>query len=153
MLRTAYTTMSFGTGTYTLEVRFTTPSAASDATDDYGIKIGFGDSTAVNANDGAWLRYNKDSANFIYVTKKSAAEQTTDSGLAFAASTTYRLRIVADTDSALFTINGANSADVTLQFPTGANVTGINAGIHSAAGASRTLSLDYIALKATGLTR
>lgn len=149
------TAVEFGTGTFTFEGRFQTPSAASDGTDTYTLFIGFGDAPTTSAiADGAGLYYSSASANFQYRLSQGSTRTDTDSGLAFAASTVYRFRVVVGAASATFTIDGANSSGaLSDNFPTGTKRTGFQIGIYGTLGASRLLNVDYAAFQATGLTR
>lgn len=142
----------FGYGRLSLCAMILTPSALSDGTNRYGLKIGFGNQpTLITEAVGAVFRYrdNINSGNWqIYVVDNASAVTQVDTGVAVAASTWYRLEIIinADASSTEFWINGNRVGTVVANLQSGTSITaGVLAMIIKALGTtSRSTFLDYL---------
>ena len=140
----------FGRLSFTAVMR--TPSALSDATNRYGIKIGFGTvTTAVTDGAGVHFRY-RDNINSgkwqAYTVDYTGTPTQTDLGITVAASTWYTLEafVNADATKTVYVINGTPAATVDLALQSGTTIyAGMNAMILKATGTtSRAMYLDYL---------
>jgi hypothetical protein len=142
----------FGYGRLSLCAMILTPSALSDGTNRYGIKIGFGNqTTTITDAIGAHFRYrdNINGGNWqIYVVDASSTLTQVDTRVTVAASTWYRLEIIinADASSTEFWINGNRVGTVVANLQSGTSITaGVLAMIIKALGTtSRSMILDYL---------
>ena len=140
----------FGRLSFTAVIR--TPSNLSDATNRYGIKVGFGSlTTSVNDGSGVHFRY-RDNINSGkwqgYTVDYTGTPTQTDLGITVAASTWYTLEafVNADATKTVYVINGTPTATVNLELQSGATVyAGMNAMILKSAGTtSRAMHMDYL---------
>jgi hypothetical protein len=140
----------FGRLSFTAVIR--TPSNLSDATNRYGIKVGFGTvTTAVTDGAGVHFRY-RDNINSGkwqgYTVDYTGLPTQTDLGITVAASTWYTLEafVNADATKTVYVINGTPAATVDLALQSGATVyAGMNAMILKSAGTtSRSMHMDYL---------
>jgi hypothetical protein len=142
----------FGYGRLSLCAMILTPSALSDGTNRYGMKIGFGNQTTLITDAiGANFRY-RDNINSgkwqIYVVDSASSLTTLDTGITVAASTWYRLEIFinADASETDFWIDGTRVGTVTANLQSGTSITaGVLAMIIKSLGTtSRTFYMDYL---------
>lgn len=128
-----------------------TPSALSDATDEYSVAFGFHDVTTYSATgqavDGAYFIYDRATHGTTWQAKTAAnsVTTTTDTAITFSANTWVRLGIlVKGVTSVEFFINGVSVATITTNIPSGASrPTGPNAVMNRSAGtASRNCGID-----------
>jgi len=139
----------FGGGSYTLAIRFQFPSLL-DGTESGSVYLGFGDNAGGAFVDGAYLYWDNTQTNFRYRTRNNSTQTDVDSSLAPAAGTWYKLQITVNAagTNVNFTINGANSQDITTNIPTAAGrETGVLCQIIKSAGTTaRQIYLDYVRL-------
>lgn len=129
-----------------------TPANLSDATNRYGIKIGFGNQTTTLTDAiGVHFRY-RDNINSgkwqIYVVDSGAVNTTADTGITVAASTWYRLEAFVNADATItdFYINGAKVGTSTASLQSGSTITmGLMSMILKSTGTtSRSFLCDYL---------
>lgn len=136
-------------GTWKGEWSVRTPSALSDGTDTYSLRVGFIDSVSVESTDGVFFRYthSANSGRWQFVTRANGVETITDTGITVAVSTNYRLQIQVQPDGlkAFAVIDGVNVASSATNIPIGAGrETGFGAMLLKTAGAAaRTFFTDY----------
>lgn len=126
----------------------------SDGTETYQFFTGFGDSATAEPTDGVYFHYthSANSGNITCVSRSNGTDTgtRTDSGVALAADTWYKLRVVVGdvggTLTARFYINGSLVATHTTNIPSSAaRSTGYGAHIIKSAGSTnRYIALDYI---------
>lgn len=143
-------TIAFGSGVYYIyETMIYAPVAVPDGTDDYYIYAGFNDILTGAATDGAYIAFNRDlgvsATNFLAVTANNGTRTTQDTGIAFAATTWYKLTVVHDGTQAYFYINDVLTNTISTNLPSGgARATSFCLALNKAAGTtSRDLYVDY----------
>lgn len=138
----------FGGGIATFEALIYIPTLA-DATQDYRIRLGYGDTVDGNDQvDGVYFEYDRGvSANWRLRTANNSSRTTTDSGVAVAAGAWLKLGWVVNAGgtSVSYTINGTSVGTVAATIPTAvARVCGPFIIISKIAGTTaRTLLVDY----------
>ena len=120
-------TIQFGSATWTAEtlVRL---AHLSDGTDDYIIRLGFGDTiTNADVTDGAYFEYNKaTSVNWLMCTANGSSYTRTATSTAVATGSWIKLKLVVNSDATLVTyyINDVSVGTVSTNIPT-SNATGL----------------------------
>lgn len=151
----------FGTNPWHFEALVGT-DPTGDATNDYTLRAGFLDSASAESTDGHFFRqnYNVNSGKWQAVTRSNGSETATDTGVAFADYTMYRMDIdvAADGLSAVFKINGSTVATHTsasVSMPTGTSrAAGYGFYIQKeAGGTARNLYVDYYSVWSGPLSR
>jgi hypothetical protein len=149
-MNTSVASIALGGGAFRLEFVLKTPSALSDATDEYDIRVGLGDAVGP-FTDGVYFEYDRNSStNWVCGAAKagSATENAGGSPVAVAADTWYKFKILvnADASQVLYYINDVliytNSAS---NIPnTVSNLCGFYFSIVKSAGTtSRGFAMDY----------
>lgn len=151
--------MYFGQGEWFCEWCFYINNLA-DATDDYILRVGFGDSlaSATDHTDGAYFEYDRStSANWRCVTASATTRTKTSTSTAVAATTWIRLgvRVNAAGNSVKFYINGTLVHTETTNIPTGSTrVTNPSFWLNKTAGTTeRNFMIDYFELINTFTTQ
>lgn len=141
-----------GYGRLSFSAVIRTPSNLSDATNRYGIKVGFGTlSTSIVDGAGASIRYrdNINSGKWQLMTTDYGGVQTlTDSGITVAASTWYRFDAVlnASASQVQYYINGSLISSITASIQNAGSIyLGLTAMILKSAGTtSRGMYVDFL---------
>lgn len=120
-IRTNVDTLAAGGGEliYEADVRI---EDLSDATNEYDLRAGFGDSDTGDHTDGMYFEYDRNSNTDWNIVCAGASTRTrSDSNVAVAADTWYKLRVVCNAagDSVSFFINGTETSNSPI---TGANI-------------------------------
>lgn len=147
-IRTNIDTFTTGGGEliYEADVRI---EDLSDATNEYDLRVGFGDSDTGDHTDGCYFEYDRNSStNWNMVVAGAATRTRTATATAVAADTWYKLRITVNAagNSVRFDINGSQDASSPL---TGANIpTGFaerfGAGVWAVKSAGTTERIAYV---------
>jgi hypothetical protein len=124
-------------------------SATPNVTDDYLLRVGLNDSYSTVAN-GCWFTVDrtKSTTNWYAITANASTATSTDTGVAFTATTWTNLRIVIDSAaaSAKFYINGSLVATNSTNLPTvGIGPMCYVANVASAV--TKTVRLDWMLLR------
>lgn len=126
-------------GTWKGEWAVRTVAALSDGTDTYSMRVGFIDSVSVESTDGVFFRYTHsvNSGKWQFVTRSNGTETITDTGVAYAAATNYKMQIQVQADGlkAFGIIDDVRVASSTTNIPIGAGrETGFGAMLLKTAG-------------------
>lgn len=125
-------------------------AVASDATDRYTVRLGFGDNDAGEPTDGVYFRYvdNVNSGRWQCVTRAGGVEtgSATDSGVALDTANYVKFEIIinAGATSVDFLINGSVVATNTANIPSAATGTLPGSIIKSAGSNSRQVQIDCV---------
>lgn len=125
-------------------------TALSSGTQRYTFRSGFLDSVTADATDGAYFRYtdNVNSGQWQLVCRNNGAETFTNSLVAPAAATWYRLTVIINPAGTLgeFFVNGTSIGTCAASIPTGVGRgTGFGSTVIKSVGTtSSTVDLDYI---------
>lgn len=144
-----------GNGAVVIEADVYLLDALSDGTDSYTLLLGLSDGTTTAGNDAVCFRYTHsvNGGRWQAVTRSNGAETASDTGVAVASTTWYKLRaeINAAATSVTFFINGASVATIATNIPSGSGRQTVPrfAIVKSAGTNARRLAIDYILFQNT----
>lgn len=123
-------------------------AVASDATDRYTVRLGFGDNDAGEPTDGIYFRYsdNLNGGEWQAVTRAGGSETATDTNVALDTANYVKFEIIvnAGATSVDFLINGSTVATNTTNIPSAATGTLPGSIIKSAGSNSRQVQIDCV---------
>lgn len=115
-------------------------------------RVGLGNNcTSFPPADGMWMEKLTTDTNWFFVTRSASTETRTDSGVAMADLTWYRLRIRRSSGTITFTLDAGSNVDHTTNVTSAAACP--FAQISTAENVAKRLEPDYWDLAVTGLTR
>lgn len=122
------------------------------------IWIGIWSTTPANVDtsspQGFGLRFSTVAGDttFKYITKGASAQTTTDSGVTVAANTTYKFKVVVDSDAvtAVYTIDDANEQTLTTNFPAVTTEMGFGNYVFTTEAVAKTISFSSLYGEYTG---
>lgn len=145
-------TLFLGGGPLTMEWSARLTTALPDATDDYDVWFGLGDTTTGSSQtDGVYFMFDRgvSASNWQFVTAKAGTRTTTDTGIAANGSGTwqrFRFEVNSSATSVIAYIDGVACATNTANLPdTSSNLCGKMFGMLKQAGTTaRIMQLDYV---------
>ena len=137
------TSMFFGGGAVTLECLFQLSTLTNAA-----FRVGFGDQTAADHNNGVYLEFNSgvSATNWLIKTAAAGTRTSTTTSVAATASAWHKLVITVNAagTSASFTLDGTSLGTITTNIPTTvANATSPNIQADSLGATTTTIYVDY----------